>query len=80
MATLPEIKVPEIGNFVYPAKYRVGDCEIQEGGLTKREYFAGIALQGILSSGEHSAYSEKAETAAVEMADRLLKELKQDSE
>jgi len=41
-------------------------------GLTKREYFAGLAMQGILSN--HGVHSDIAKWA-VEQADSLLKEL-----
>lgn len=41
-------------------------------GLTKREYFAGLALQGIITNG--SRYNDFAKTA-VELADKLLAEL-----
>ncbi|MDP9954741.1 hypothetical protein J2X97_000378 [Epilithonimonas hungarica] len=48
-------------------------------GLTKREYFAGVALQGILSnrwSMEFGNYNEKAKAEmAIKQADELLKQL-----
>lgn len=48
-------------------------------GLTKREYFAGIALQGILSnrwSMEFGNYNEEAKAEmAIKQADELLKQL-----
>ena len=48
-------------------------------GLTKREYFAAIAMQGILSSrGLQEAINadrKRWENFAVEMADNLIKEL-----
>ena len=42
-------------------------------GLTKREYFAGLAMQGMLAGGNYS----ETETAycAVKLADELLKQL-----
>lgn len=48
-------------------------------GLTKREYFAGVALQGILSnrwSMEFGNYNEEQKTEmAIKYADELLKQL-----
>lgn len=48
-------------------------------GLTKREYFAGVALQGILSnrwSMEFGNYNEEAKAEmAIKQADELLKQL-----
>jgi len=46
-------------------------------GLTKREYFAAIALQGYLSTGEDATYDNYAE-GAVNMADALIKALNKD--
>ena len=43
----------------------------KEFGLTKREYFAGLAMQGLLANGDY----EGVESAAVVKADALLKEL-----
>jgi len=43
----------------------------QHYGLTKREYFAGLAMQGLLANGDY----EGVESAAVVKADALLKEL-----
>ena len=49
------------------------------GGLTKREYFAGLALQGLLA-GRNAIYSDYHKgffcSQAVKEADLLLKELK----
>ena len=46
-------------------------------GLTKREHFAGLAMQGLLS---HYGDSYIHYLAAVEFADALLKALEQDNE
>lgn len=42
-------------------------------GMTKREYFAVVALQGILANPEQNYLLP--EQAAVQFADRLIKEL-----
>jgi hypothetical protein len=42
-----------------------------KGGLTKREYFAGLALQGILANNK----TLNGAIEAVEYADELIKEL-----
>ena len=44
-------------------------------GLTKREYFAGLAMQGMLANPETYGDREIMMHAAVENADTLLKEL-----
>ena len=52
------------------------DFEYGEG-LTKREHFAGLAMQGLLS---HYGDSYTHYLAAVEYADALLKALEQDND
>lgn len=42
-----------------------------DAGVSKREYFAGLAMQGLLASGR----TDNVEQAAVLFADHLLKEL-----
>jgi hypothetical protein len=45
-------------------------------GLTKREYFAGLAMQGLLSDGNNSPFScGKIAELAVGCADALIEEL-----
>jgi hypothetical protein len=46
-----------------------------EEGLTKREYFAAMALQGVLSQSQFLINSEKFAKFAVEAADALIAEL-----
>lgn len=48
--------------------------ENDEFGLTKREYFAAMAMQGILSGAQYIDY-EKFAKVAVESADALIAEL-----
>lgn len=43
-------------------------------GLTKREYFAGLALQGLISSNSGQTY-EYLVTRSIKAADELLKQL-----
>ena len=45
-----------------------------ESGLSKREYFAAMALQGLLSGNKHADLVLSAKTA-VDAADYLIKEL-----
>jgi hypothetical protein len=63
----------------------MSNSEMENMGLTKREYFAGLALQGILAhesfyermcneSGKNTMVDILA-TASVKMADKLLAEL-----
>jgi hypothetical protein len=71
---------------IYPIISPSGDYKNDELGLTKREYFAGIALHIMLSNPDwmkdykHDAwkirYNEIAE-ASVKAADELLKQLEQ---
>tara|TARA_R110000764_G_scaffold22255_1_gene55664 strand:+ start:43 stop:216 length:174 start_codon:yes stop_codon:yes gene_type:complete len=54
-----------------------GDITVADMGLTKREHFAGLAMQGLLAhygSSDDQSY----EILAVYYADELLKELEQD--
>ncbi len=44
-------------------------------GLTKREWFAGLAMQGIISSLDMKVAADEVARAALMMADALLKEL-----
>lgn len=44
-------------------------------GLTKREYFAAMALQGVLSHLTTRVSAEEVARAAVEVADQLIIEL-----
>lgn len=51
-----------------------------EFGLTKREYFAAMAMQGILSDRDNQGYTwnyEAMAADAVKMADQLIKQLNQ---
>ena len=45
------------------------------GGLTKREYFAGLAIQGILKTSTMSPELDHYAERAIYVADALLKEL-----
>lgn len=48
-------------------------------GLTKREYFASLAMQGLLSNSDYTRLSQKVTAIyAVEMADALIKELNEE--
>ena len=51
----------------------VDECNLEDG-LTKREYFAGLAMQGILADGQTGKLKLIAEDA-VKVADALLEEL-----
>ena len=47
-------------------------------GLTKREYFAAMAMQGILASGKTNIdFSGKVAIQSIHFADELLKQLSQ---
>lgn len=56
----------------YPADYRTHT----DGGLTKREYFASLAMQALLSDSQLNGYTpQQYAEGAVEYADALIKEL-----
>ncbi len=57
----------------YPVNLVFDDGEIQHHGLTKREYFAAMAMQGLIS-GNGTHFSDIPEKS-VEFADALLAEL-----
>ena len=54
------------------------DGIIYQEGLTKREYFAGLAMQGLLSRGNLSMTMSEKVVEAVYYADALLRELSDD--
>ena len=53
------------------------DCDPNQTGLTKREYFSAKAMQGILSNRESHKYCSFIDIAhmSVKQADELIKEL-----
>jgi hypothetical protein len=51
------------------------DNYLDQNGLTKREYFAVIAMQGMLASGRFRFIELETPNLAVQYADELLKEL-----
>lgn len=65
-ADMPAMLVPDSMN-KYEDEFR---------GITKREHFAAMAMQGLTASGEHNAMGVVIH--AVIMADALLLELEQD--
>lgn len=58
----------------FPHALTVGDISKSTGGLTKREYLAGRALQGLLSCQPH-ARKDEVLREAVRWADGLISEL-----
>lgn len=55
---------------------RYGHVDYKSKGLTKREHFAGLAMQGIISADTRKIYgSERVAIDAINYADALLKEL-----
>jgi len=62
---------------VYPQKMEFGqDGEIYFHGLTKREYFAGLAMQGLLATThKYGPNYSSISIDAVKFADALLAEL-----
>lgn len=64
-----------------PSMLKAGDIARSEGGLTKREYFAGLAMQSIEPPSEYVGMQETRDSyrdwagRACRMADALLAEL-----
>jgi hypothetical protein len=56
----------------------LSSAEIKELGLTKREYFAGLAMQGLLSNPNKTSNPIQISLDAVMYADELLKQLSND--
>lgn len=67
----------------YPstAKYKDGNTEIIDiqSGLTKREYFAGLAMQGLLACPDVRGSYERIVTESINWADELLKQLENET-
>lgn len=63
---------------IFPTRTRINDLYFVDNGLTKREYFAVAAMQGLLASDVITEYKTTAMSAeqitemAVEHADKLL--------
>lgn len=70
------MKKPLNGIFpAFAANFGKGRCSM---GLTKREYFAGLAMQGILANGSTSTAPKVAAIYALECADELLQKLEEE--
>lgn len=61
-------------DFVNAEFKQAGERTLSTGGLTKREYFAAMALQGILASSSENTF-EKDANWATKAADALIEEL-----
>ena len=57
-----------------PVQYRIAEA-VSTSGLTKRELFAAMAMQGIRSDPNGPGLAERIAEEAVQIADALLKEL-----
>jgi hypothetical protein len=53
------------------------DVVFKKGGLTKREYFAGLALQGFLSRDINNMDGSEIVGASISYADELLQQLEE---
>jgi hypothetical protein len=58
--------------------YQFGNDDFSTPGLTKREYFAGLALQGLLASGPHDCDDHGVAHDALLFANSLLAELEKE--
>ncbi len=57
----------------FPITLKTKFGEVHQSGMTLREYYAGLAMQGILASGDDNF--QLIVEASVKYADALLKEL-----
>ena len=76
-------KINIINQSAYPFSIEIDKgCTYNYYGLTKRELFAAMAMQGILSSGEHRYGSTLNGLAqyAVQLSDALINELNKQNE
>ena len=68
-------KINDMENKNKPA-YPVSDNNYSGVGLTKREYFAGLAMQGLLATSRNLSIDSKwLSEASIKYADELLKQL-----
>jgi len=58
--------------------YSLSICITESTGLTKREYFAGLAMQGLLSNPNIDCVDSILAKSSVEISDALLKQLEED--
>ena len=58
---------------------QAGDLSVKDGGLTKREYFASMAMQGLCASPDMRDARTEA-NLAVKLAGALLEELERTNE
>ena len=62
-------------DFVSAEFNQVGERTLSNGGLTKREYFAALAMQGMLSKSAGRYPTSEIINDAIGAADALIKEL-----
>lgn len=67
-------------NQAFPLSFRSGPDLHVMGGLSKREYFAGLAMQGMLHEYDEEWKPSIIAFNAVAMADALMEELNKKSE
>jgi len=69
----------QIGDSAYrlatPKDIEKGDYLVSHFGLTKREYFAGLAMQGFLSNSSFKETDVVCSDMAIQFSDALLEEL-----
>jgi hypothetical protein len=58
---------------VYPQELEYENAKAKFHGLTKREYFAGLAMQALITNVNYSL--DAVANLSVEMSDKILKEL-----
>lgn len=75
----PDISMKNADQPIHGHIEKAGDLMVSDGGLTKREYFAALAIQGILSNAKYEPPRRKRASGmaadAVLFADALLDEL-----
>jgi len=76
---MPAMPIPSVEIYGSMDSEGVKDSLAVFGGLTKREHFAGLAMQGLLSTVKCNPTNKYA-IEAVNMADALLEALEKDDE
>jgi hypothetical protein len=63
----------------YPTDSNYQGCVLSEGGLTKREIFAAMAMQGFISSSRYLHDDANCAADSIRFADALIEQLKKTS-
>jgi hypothetical protein len=71
MSETIKMTAKELGDQPVTAMWHIEDC-VQHSGLTKREWFAGLAMQGLLSNSDYASTTSGCASDAWNQADAML--------